>query len=132
MKVLNIETESGWISGYYDFGFKYGYRQMLDFFDSVIAEEPFQVQRVARAEISGAPWNVVTDSVLGGKLQDSDALRDECGVISVAGRSSLLGRPIQIVLYNQTSVLCLQTPEMTEPLDLAVLNSYAEFLGTMM
>jgi hypothetical protein len=131
MKHLDTRRTPGWISVYYDFGQKYGYEDMLRFFDEAIAKDRFRVQRIMKAEIADAPWENVTgafdlDNV---SLQNSAILREECGVVTIAGISSMLRHPVMLILYNQTSVLCIQMPESAEDPSQEDIDAYADFLG---
>ena len=103
--------ENGWVSIDYAATWNYGYDFMLDAAQAIMTDFGEDLQRFAVAEIAGSEYINITDKVLKcDKLRDCKALADECGVIAVAGISSVMRCPLQITFYNQTNAVELDIP----------------------
>jgi len=119
MKELGSVVENGWRTVDFDFEYRYGYASMLKFFDNILEKDNFSLKRLAKAEIAGSPFVTVGLDALKQSPRPLEAclhetggpLTEECGVLAIAGQSRFLDAPVQIVLFNQTSLLRLQSPE---------------------
>ena len=110
MTFKHSKTENGWLSIDYAATWRYGYDFMLDAAQMILADFGEDVQRVAKAETAGMPFVEIIDKVKGGKLRECEALKEECGVLAVAGISRTMECPMQIVFYNQTNAVRLDIP----------------------
>ncbi len=106
------KEDGGWISIDYTATWRYGYDFMLDAAQVILSDFGGDLQRFAKAEIAGGKFVEIMDEVnaCGGDLRRCKALEDECGVIAVAGISSVMECPMQIIFYNQTNAVGLDIP----------------------
>lgn len=112
MTLKEFNEENGWVSVDYAATWKYGYDFMLDAAQVILADFGDDLQRFAKAEIAGSELSDILEEVgaCGGKLRECEALSKECGVIAVAGYSSVMECPIQIIFYNQTNAVGVDIP----------------------
>lgn len=109
MVLKQFKTEGDWISVDYAATWKYGYDFMLDAAQVLLEDFGDNLQRFATAEIAGRELVNITDKI-GKKIRECSALKDECGVIAVAGISRVMECPMQIIFYNQTNAVGLDVP----------------------
>lgn len=113
MLLKGIREENGWMFADYQATWRYGYDFMLDV-GQVVIDKDFKenLQRVAIAELAEAGQEECMDAVraAGNELRKADKVARENGVLIVSGLSSIMECPVQIMLYNQTSVIRLCTP----------------------
>ncbi len=109
MTLKDFSEENGWICVDYAATWKYGFDFMLDAAQVLLEDFGDDLQRFATAEIAGRTFVNIIDKI-GGKVRECAALRDECGVIAVAGISRVMECPMQITLYNQTNAVGLDVP----------------------
>lgn len=108
-----IEENNGWNTIAYTTTWGYGYDFMIDAVQAMIdVDFKENLDRVAYAEMPGRPEAIVTDAVkkAGGILRDVNEVVEERGMLTVAGRSNVMGVPIQFTLFNQTSVVQVFVP----------------------
>ena len=112
MTFKHSKSENGWLSIDYAATWRYGYDFMLDAAQTILADLGEDLQRVAKAETAGVPFVEIIDEVktCGGKLRECEALKEECGVLAVAGISHVMECPMQVVFYNQTNFVRLDIP----------------------
>ena len=112
MTFKGFKGESGWVSINYATTWQYGYDFMLDAAQMIVDDFGEDLQRIAKAEIAGVPFDEILDKVnaCGDNLRGCPALKEECGVIAVAGISRVMQLPMQIVFYNQTNAVRLDIP----------------------
>lgn len=112
MTLKTFKEDNGWIAVNYAATWDYGFDFMLDAAQVILADFGDDLQRFAKAEIADSEFTNITDEVMecGGKLCECKALKDECGVIAVAGISRVMECPMQIVFYNQTNAVALDIP----------------------
>ena len=106
------KSENGWLTIDYAATWRYGYDFMLDAAQMILADFGEDLQRVAKADTAGVPFVEIIDKVnaCGGKLRECMELKEECGVLAVAGISRVMECPMQIVFYNQTNAVRLDIP----------------------
>lgn len=123
----NIVEENGWITVEYSATWKYGFDFMLDAAQVILADFGSYLQRVATTEIAGGKFTTITEEVMncGGKLRNCKSLT-ECGVLSVAGVSSIMECPVQVKFYNQTNTVVLDIPAGQIPDDDEIKKALAE------
>ena len=99
----------------YDIRYRYGYETMLLLFDKLISEYNVKVDLVRKSPIAGANHLTVWRKWLFNKpkpLSDMEALKEECGEISVGGVSKRLSDiQLYVTLTNQTSIIVFQVPK---------------------
>ena len=117
MTLKAFNEENGWISVDYAATWRYGYDFMLDAAQVLIEDFGDDLQRLAKAEISGGEFVNITDKFGGKNIRGCEALRKECGVIAVAGISKVMQCPMQIIFYNQTNAVGLDIPISQIPED---------------
>ncbi len=113
MIFTHISEQNGWIVVDYAATWKYGYDFMLDAAQTMIDTDfKDKLQRVAVAQIAGAPDSEKLDGVnaAGGNLRAFADTREENGVLTVSGLSSIMECPIQLSFFNQTNVVRLFCP----------------------
>lgn len=112
MVFKEFDNEGDWVRVEYAATWKYGYDFMLDAAQVILADLGSGLQRFAKYEIVGAnPVEIVGEvKACGGRLRECKALEEECGAIALAGISSIMECPIQIVFFNQTNVVRLDCP----------------------
>ncbi len=112
MTLKGFNEDNGWISVDYAGTWRYGYDFMLDAAQVLFEDFGEDLQRFAKAEIAGGKFLELADEVrpYRGRLREFRALSDECGVIAVAGISSVMQCPLQIIFYNQTNAVGLDIP----------------------
>lgn len=109
MVFKQFKTEGDWISVDYAATWRYGYDFMLDAAQALLADFGENLQRFATAEIAGGTFTNITDKI-GKKVRECSALKDECGVVAIAGISRVMECPMQITFYNQTNAVGLDIP----------------------
>lgn len=125
------KRENGsWIAIGYDFRYKYGYETMLLLLDKFISEYDIKVDLVTKSPIAGANRITVWRKLFFNKpkpLSDMEALKEECGDVSVGGISKRLSDiQLYVTLTNQTSIIVFQVPKdqyseaIKEHIDVAV------------
>ena len=116
MTLKAFKEDNGWIAADYAATWRYGYDFMLDAAQVLLADFGDDLQRFAKAEISGSEFINITDKI-GENVRDCEALNKECGVIAVAGISKVMQCPMQIIFYNQTNAVGLDIPILQMPED---------------
>lgn len=109
MTLKTFSVENGWFSVNYAATWRYGFDFMLDAAQVLLEDFGENLQRFATAEIAGGELVNITDKI-GGKVRECSVLKDECGVIAVAGISRVMECPMQIIFYNQTNAVGLDVP----------------------
>lgn len=125
MTLKDFSEDNGWISISYAATWRYGFDFMLDAAQVLLEDFGDDLQRFATAEIAGRTFVNIIDKI-GGKVRECTALRDECGVIAVAGISRVMECPMQIVFYNQTNAVGLDIPIAQMPQDHPVRKIFSE------
>ena len=110
------KRENGsWIAIGYDIRYKYGYETMLLLLDKFISEYDIKVDLVTKSPIAGANRITVWRKLFFNKpkpLSDMEALKEECGDVSVGGISKRLSDiQLYVTLTNQTSIIVFQVPK---------------------
>ena len=110
------KRENGsWIAIGYDIRYKYGYETMLLLLDKFISEYDIKVGLVSKSPIAGANRITVWRKLFFNKpkpLSDMEALKEECGDVSVGGISKRLSDiQLYVTLTNQTSIIVFQVPK---------------------
>lgn len=110
------KRENGsWIALGYDIRYKYGYETMLLLLDKFISEYDIKVDLVTKSPIAGANRITVWRKLFFNKpkpLSDMEALKEECGDVSVGGISKRLSDiQLYVTLTNQTSIIVFQVPK---------------------
>ena len=110
------KRENGsWIANGYDIRYKYGYETMLLLLDKFISEYDIKVDLVTKSPIAGANRITVWRKLFFNKpkpLSDMEALKEECGEVSVGGNSKRLSDiQLYVTLTNQTSIIVFQVPK---------------------
>ena len=110
------KRENGsWIAIGYDIRYKYGYETMLLLLDKFISEYDIKVDIVTKSPIAGANRITVWRKLFFNKpkpLSDMEALKEECGDLSVGGISKRLSDiQLYVTLTNQTSIIVFQVPK---------------------
>ena len=110
------KRENGsWIAIGYDIRYKYGYETMLLLLDKFISEYDIKVDSVTKSPIAGANRITVWRKLFFNKpkpLSDMEALKEECGDVSVGGISKRLSDiQLYVTLTNQTSIIVFQVPK---------------------
>lgn len=110
------KRENGsWIALGYDIRYKYGYETMLLLLDKFISEYDIKVDLVTKSPIAGANRITVWRKLFFNKpkpLSDMEALKEECGDVSVGGISKRLSDfLLYVTLTNQTSIIVFQVPK---------------------
>ena len=112
---LGIKENYGWICVGYDIQYRYGYEAMLSLLDRFVSEYAVRVERIDKAELAGMPHTVVWRKWLFNKapaLTDLEALKEECGQVSVGGVSKRLSDiQLYVTMTNQTSIITIQVPQ---------------------
>ena len=112
---LGTKENYGWICVGYDIHYRYGYETMLSLLDRFVSEYAIRVDRIDKAMIAGMPHTVVWRRWLFNKapaLPDLDALKEECGQVSVGGISKKLSDiQMYVTMTNQTSIITIQVPQ---------------------
>ncbi|MBQ8297259.1 MAG: hypothetical protein IJX77_05690 [Ruminococcus sp.] len=108
-----ITEDDGWMIAEYRATWQYGYDFMLDAAQTII-ESDFQekLQRVAVAEMPGAPYQERMDDVIaaGYKLRNCPAVSSECSALIIAGESKLMETPVQFIFFNQSNIVRICCP----------------------
>lgn len=112
MVFKGLKSDGDWISVEYAATWRYGYDFMLDAAQAVLLDLGNDLQRFAKYKITGAkPVEIVGEvKACGGKLRSCEALEEECGAIALAGISGIMECPIQIMFFNQTNMVRLDSP----------------------
>lgn len=112
MVFKNFSNDGNWVHVEYAATWKYGYDFMLDAAQTLLADFGNDLQRFAKYEIAGAkPVEIVGEvKSCGGKLRSCEALEEECGATALAGISGIMECPIQIMFFNQTDLVRLDSP----------------------
>ena len=109
----NIRTDDGWIIVDYTTTWDYGYDFMLNA-AQIIIDDDFRdgTQRIAVSQLVGEQNKEILDKVKlsGMKLRDCAQSEKECGVLTIAGISSIMDCPFQLVFFNQTNRVRLFCP----------------------
>lgn len=110
------KRENGsWIAIGYDIRYKYGYETMLLLLDKFISDYDIKVDLVTKSPIAGANRITVWRKLFFNKpkpLSDMEALKEECGDVSVGGISKRLSDiQLYVTLTNQTSIIVFQVPK---------------------
>ena len=110
------KRENGsWIAIGYDIRYKYGYETMLLLLDKFISDYDIKVDLVTKSPIAGANRITVWRKLFFNKpkpLSDMEALKEECGDLSVGGISKRLSDILlYVTLTNQTSIIVFQVPK---------------------
>lgn len=116
MTLKAFKEDGGWIAVEYAATWRYGYDFMLDAAQVLLKDFGDDLQRFAKAGIAGGEFINITDNI-GKNVRECPALRDECGVIAVAGISHVMECPMQIIFYNQTNAVGLDIPISQMPED---------------
>lgn len=84
----------------------YGWDMMLYWADYMAVSDLYRISQVTTGTI-GLPEKDITESYRssGGKCSDTQELKTEAGVLSLAGMSKTLKAPMKIVWFNQTRIL---------------------------
>ncbi len=114
MLLRKIERKNHWFFADYQATWRYGYDFMLDAAQAVI-DGDFKdgLERVAIGGTAGGGQTECIDDVYrsGNKLRSCGKLKEEQGVLIIAGESRIMECPVQLMLYNQTDVIRLCIPE---------------------
>ena len=107
-----LKESNGWKTAEYSATWRYGYDFMLDAAQTVIDTDFHdKLQRVAIAPMGGYDREVTAEAAACGNiLRDCREVKEECGVLTISGLSSLMECPVQISFYNQTSLVKLFCP----------------------
>ena len=110
------KRENGsWIAIGYDIRYKYRYETMLLLLDKFISEYDIKVDLVTKSPIAGANRITVWRKLFFNKpkpLSDMEALKEECGEVSVGGNSKRLSDiQLYVTLTNQSSIIVFQVPK---------------------
>ena len=112
---IGTRENGSWMAIGYDIRYRYGYETMLLLFDKLISEYNVKVDLVRKSPIAGANHLTVWRKWLFNKskpLSDMEALKEECGEISVGGVSKRLSDiQLYVTLTNQTSIIVFQVPK---------------------
>ena len=112
---LGTQENYGWICVGYDIQYRYGYEAMLSLFDRFVSEYAVRVERIDKAEIAGMACVVVWRKWLFNNapaLAEMEALKEECGQVSVGGISKkLYDIQLYVTMTNQTSIITIQVPQ---------------------
>lgn len=84
----------------------YGWEQMIDWADYMSASDLEHITQVTTGSL-GSQEEDITESYhkSDGKCAETQELKSEMGVLSIAGISKVLGMPMKIVWFNQTRIL---------------------------
>ncbi len=112
MLFKGLNNEDSWVVVAYAATWRYGYDFMLDAAQIMLDDLKDGLQRFAKFEIlNEKPTEIVEEvKACGGRLRDCKALDDECAAIAVAGISSTMECPVQLMFFNQTNVVRLNCP----------------------
>lgn len=112
MVFKELNKDGGWIMVEYSATWRYGFDFMLDAAQMILKDFGKDLQRVAITEMAGGKFTDITGEVVnhGGNLRECESLREEHGVIAVAGISGTMECPIQITLHNQTNAARVDIP----------------------
>lgn len=105
---------NGWCSILYTATWGYGWDFMLDAGQALIdIDWKTGLDEVAWSQIAQTAPIDITDEVkkCGGRLRDVEDLKTEHGVLTLAGRSSIMGVNFQIDFYSQTQLVRVFIPE---------------------
>jgi len=115
-EIICRKRENGsWIAIGYDIRYKYGYETMLLLLDKFISEYDIKVDLVTKSPIAGANRITVWRKLFFNKpkpLSEIEALKEECGEVSVGGNSKRLSDiQLYVTLTNQSSIIVFQVPK---------------------
>jgi len=112
---IGTRENGSWIAIGYDIRYKYGYETMLLLLDKYISEYDVKVDLVRKSPIAGANHITVWRKWFFNKskpLSEMEALKEECGEVSVGGISKRLSDiQLYVTLTNQTSIIVFQVPK---------------------
>ena len=111
---FGTRENGSWIAIGYDIRYRYGYEIMLLLLDKFISEYDVKVEIIRKSPIAGANHIVVWRKWLFNKpkpLSEIEALKGECGDVSVGGVSKRLSDiQLYVTLTNQSSIIVFQVP----------------------
>ena len=111
---FGTRENGSWIAIGYDIRYRYGYEIMLLLLDKFISEYDVKVEIIRKSPIAGANHIVVWRKWLFNKpkpLSEIEALKEECGEVSVGGVSKRLSDiQLYVTLTNQSSIIVFQVP----------------------
>lgn len=106
--------ENGWVTVFYTGTWKSGWDFMLDAVQNIVEDFGGNLQKIAYSELAvqGAEDFDVLAEVRshGGKLRECESLKTERGVLSAAGISAVMECPFQLVFFNQSATVRLDSP----------------------
>lgn len=108
-----INKKDDWAVIDYTATWKYGYDFMLDAAQGILDSDfRERLQRVETAELANSDRNDVTEAVRAAKgdLRACRETSEECGMLTVAGISGVMGIPVQFIFFNQTNHVRLISP----------------------
>lgn len=112
---LGTKENYGWICVGYDIQYRYGYETMLSLLDRFVSEYAVRVDRIDKAMLAGMAPDIVWKKWLFNKpqpLSQMEALKEECGQVSVGGVSRRLSDiQLYVTMTNQTSIITIQVPQ---------------------
>ena len=115
VQLVSSYSDGRWMTFNYDLGYGYGYDSMIRVLDTLIEQGEISVEIVRKGLMADSPFETVWERGSAGnapRLADMPALKEECGLVAVGGKSQTLrGCVVHIVMYNQSSGLRLETPE---------------------
>lgn len=115
MLLKKIKKEGHWIFADYQATWNYGYDFMLDAAQAVIDSDlKTELERVAIGQIGMGGQTECIEEVrrAGNVLRRCGKLKEEQGVLMIAGISHVMGCPVQLMFYNQTNVIRLCIPSL--------------------
>ena len=112
---IGTRENGDWIAVGYDIRYRYGYETMLLLLDKFISEYDVKLDIVKKSPIAGATHVTVWRNWLFNKpkpLSEMEALKEECGEVSVGGNSKRLSDiQLYVTLTNQSSIIVFQVPK---------------------
>jgi hypothetical protein len=112
---IGTRENGSWIAIGYDIRHRYGYEIMLLLLDKFITEYDIKVEIITKSPIAGANHIAVWRKWLFNKpkpLSEIEALKEECGEVSVGGISKRLSDiQLYVTLTNQSSIIVFQVPK---------------------
>ena len=112
VKFLKRNNNNGWISLYFQTPENYDYHQLLAGLTGFINDDAFAVKRIASAVEDGTFYDRSEDY----RNNDADltrcpSLNDRQEIIALAGNSTLVNCPVQILLYPDSQNIKIQVRE---------------------
>lgn len=106
--------EDGWVTVFYTGTWKSSWDFMLDAVQNIVNDFGGNLQKVTYSDLAvqGAKDTDILAEVKshGGRLRECGSLKTERGVLSAAGISAVMECPFQLVFFNQSATVRLDSP----------------------